>query len=262
MEEQKKWQLFFDRLTSKLCDLVIVNSIALKRFVVKNCIYPDNMISVVYNGIDSSKLQTANKNLICKELNLNPESVLIGAIGRLHKQKGFEYLIDAISKINIQIKNNNMQFIIIGDGPERNKLESIICKYNLKDKVKITGWRTDASEIISILDIFVLPSLWEGTPNVILEAMAYGKPVISTKVGGVPELIENMKEGILIAPADSNELAEKIIWMTQNKNKAAEFGINAKEKIKKSFSIEKMIAETELIYQNLLKAGNNEPEKT
>ncbi|OGS19582.1 MAG: hypothetical protein A3J83_00555 [Elusimicrobia bacterium RIFOXYA2_FULL_40_6] len=190
-------------------------------------------------------------------MDLNPKNIIIGSVGRLHKQKGYKYLIEAIRIIGSQTDNNNLQVIIAGDGPERMKLESTINQYNLKEKIKVTGWRTDASEIISILDIFVLPSLWEGTPNVILEAMAYGKPIISTNVGGVPELIENLKEGILVPPADSGELADKILWLAENRIKASEFGINARKKVKECFTIETMINETELIYQNSLNAGKS-----
>ena len=112
-----------------------------------------------------------------------------------------------------------------------------------------TGIREDAINLISIMDIFVLPSLWEGTPNVVLEAMLWGKPVISTEVGGVPELIENQVDGILVKPGNPVALADAVLQALKNERESIQMGIRAKEKVKKYFSIEKMVEQTEKLYQ-------------
>ncbi|OGS24888.1 MAG: hypothetical protein A2297_04570 [Elusimicrobia bacterium RIFOXYB2_FULL_48_7] len=252
MEKQKTWHLFFERITSSLCDKLIVNSKTLKEFLVGKNIFPGNKVTVIYNGIDTSRIPKAEKNALCAKIGCSPDNILIGSIGRLHKQKGFEYLIKAAALLVSRGEAEHLQFLIVGDGPDRKKLEKMAEKPGLKNKIVFTGWNTNTLEIISALDIFILPSLWEGTPNVILEAMACGKPVISTATGAVTELIENNKEGILVQPSNPEELAEKIEWCVKNREKASAMGQKAREKAGKLFSMDKMISETDSFYRGLL----------
>lgn len=264
MEEEKKYHLFLERITSFLSDKFIVNSQALKNFIIEKMKTPAKKIEIIYNGIDFSNLPKVENKNKCQELGYREEDILIGTVGRLHKQKGIEFFIKAI-KIITQAPSpctkkwggaspitQSLKFLIIGDGPERKNLQSEICDLQLENKVQLFGWRTDVLEIISILDIFVLPSLWEGTPNVILEALAYGKPVVATKVGGVPEIIEDGKNGLLVEPANAKKLAEAIIWMLENPEKAKEMGEKGKKKVENFFPIDKMVKETERIYDKLL----------
>jgi len=256
MEKQKKWHLFFEKLTSDISTKFLVNSNALKNFLIEKKVAPSEKIEVIYNGIDVENLTTGDRDKIFKEFNVSPESTLIVTCGRLHKQKGIEFLIDALSSLTFS-PSHFFTLLIIGDGPERKNLERKVKKLGLEKKVIFTGWRTDSQKIISCCDIFILPSLWEGTPNVILEAMAYGKPIIATSVGGVPELITHMVDGVLVPPGDTPALANAIQFVVSNKEKAIEFGKKAKEKISQKFRIEKMIQETENFYGRLNLYENN-----
>lgn len=266
MEEKKKYHLFLERITSFLSDKFIVNSEALKNFVSEKMKITPEKIEIVYNGIDFMNLPKINSIIKKNELGYNKNEILIGTVGRLHKQKGIEYFIEAIKIItqlpitppssalgglrragNYQLPN----FLIIGDGPERKNLESLICNLELNDKVKLLGWRTDVLEIISVLDIFVLSSLWEGTPNVVLEALAYNKPVVATRVGGVPEIIEEGVTGLLVEPANAQALADAILWVLENPEKARKMAEKGKEKVEKFFPIHKMVKETEEVYEKL-----------
>ena len=246
MEQEKKWQLSIERITSNLCKKIIVNSRALKNFLLEKNVADSEKIEVIYNGIEVS--ENSDKRNIFKELGLKENEKIIGTVGRLHKQKGIEYFLES-AKIILPSVGFPLKFIIVGDGPERKKLESKARRLGIKNEVLFTGIREDAINLISIMDIFVLPSLWEGTPNVVLEAMLWGKPVISTEVGGVPELIENQVDGILVKPGNPVALADAVLQALKNERESIQMGIRAKEKVKKYFSIEKMVEQTEKLYQ-------------
>jgi len=253
MEQEKKYHLFLERMTSSLCNKNIVNSQALRDFAIQKMNLKPKNIEVIYNGINTEELPTVDRKAKRNELGIGEKDFLIGTVGRLHKQKGIEYLLEAIKLITkSQISNSQFQiFLIVGNGPERRNLELRIENLELKGKVHLLGWRTDALEIISILDIFVLPSLWEGTPNVVLEAMAYGVPVIATNVGGVAELITDKETGVLVPPRNSEHLAKAILWVTRNYKQAKLMGEKAKKIVNEKFPIEKMVRETEKIYTDL-----------
>ena len=251
MEKQKKWQLFFERITDSMTEKIIVNSIALKQFVLDNRVTAEGKVAVIYNGIDINDLPAVNKQDKLKQLNINPGTdVIIGTVARLHKQKGMEYFIDAAA--GVLQKKNNVKFIIVGDGPDRQKLENKVTDSNLQDKVYFTGYRNDSSELISVFDIFVLPSLWEGTPNVVLEAMGYGIPVISTDTGGVSEIITDNQNGLLAPPGNSAMLAGKILELLSNPQLLQKLSASGKQAVIDKFSMKKMITQTQLLYNPML----------
>ncbi len=144
----------------------------------------------------------------------------------------------------IDFRNQSI-LIIIGEGKERPKLEGLIKKYSLEDKVLLAGRIPDAYKYLKAFDVFVLPSLKEGFPWIILEAMAAELPIVATKVGALPEIIENGREGFLVEPKNSQTLAEKIKWLLENPQEAKVMGIQAKAKLAKEFSFQRMIKETE-----------------
>ena len=115
-----------------------------------------------------------------------------------------------------------------------------------------TGFRTDIPEFLSMLDIFLLPSFWEGLPTALLEAMAMKKPVIATAVGGVPEIVDDGRTGVLIPPNDAGSLADTIIFLLQNPEIAKKLGQAAYEHIHQHYSLEMMIAKTETLYVRLI----------
>jgi len=255
MEEEKKYHLFLEKLTSSLTDKFIVNSEALKNFVLEKIKVPPEKIEVVYNGIDLSGLPKVENKIKRQELGCSEKDILIGTVGRLHKQKGIEYFLEAMKLVTgyrLQV-TGGVKFLIAGDGPEGESLKFKVQGLKLEERVKFLGWRKDALEIISILDIFVLPSLWEGTPNVILESLAYAKPTVATKVGGVGEIVEDQVSGLLVEPASVQALADAIIWVLKNPEKAKEMGNKGKEKVEKFFPIDKMVRETEEIYAESMK---------
>lgn len=166
-------------------------------------------ITIISNGFDPEAMSNKDMVVSRSDLGLPIEKKIILSIGNLLEVKGHIYLIDSI---NI-MKSNNILSLIIGDGPLKSQLLTRIDSLNLDDKIRLVGQQphNDISRWISASDIVVLPSLSEGNPTVMFEALGCGKPFIGTRVGGVPEVITSDDYGLLVEPANPEDLAEKIM---------------------------------------------------
>lgn len=252
---QNKILLWLEKLTAPFKDKIIVNSEIDREVAIKDKICAAEKIVKIYNGIDLNKLNFLSKIETRQELskslpetyNLKPETYLIGAVANLYKTKGLEYLIKSAHILNTKHIIQNTKYIIIGEGKQRKKLESLIKKYNLENQVFLLGRIPDAHQYLKAFDVFVLPSLKEGFPWIILEAMAAGLPIISTNVGALPEIIEDGKEGILIKPKNPEIMAEKTLKLIENPKLAQGLRNQAIEKLKE-FSLSKMVQETERLF--------------
>lgn len=172
-------------------------------------------------------------------------------MGHLTKQKGVEYLLKATKEL--KEKKEDFALKIIGDGSERRSLEKSSQDLSIENLVHFIGHKENAWKYMQDLNVLVLPSLWEGLPNVIMEAMAVGVPVVATNVGGVPELIKNGETGFLVEPKNPKTLAEKIEHVLnlpeEERNRVGE---KARRVVKEKFSIEKMVNEHEGLYKKLM----------
>ena len=173
-------------------------------------------------------------------------SILIGTIANLYNNKGLEYLILATKKIQENVKN--CHFMIIGDGPERQSLEKIIKNHELQNIVFLIGAIPDAYKFLKAFDLFVLPSVKEGQPWVILEAMAAGVPIVATNIAGIAEMIENEKSGLLVEPADPEALSLAIEKMLTHPSLSQECARNAFAMVREKFGIEEMIRKNERLF--------------
>ena len=203
----------------------------------------------IYNGFDLERLKAiADKGVIKKELNIETEYV-IGMIASFVPLKDYETYIKAA--ILVLEKRQDVTFICIGKG-DSTKYRQIIPE-NLKRYFIFSGARHDIENIINICDIGVLSSFREGLPNAVLEFMAFGKPVIATSVGGVPELINHKKDGFIFPVGNKEKLSEIIIKLLNNKNIREEIGGKASDKVFHDFSNAKMIDLYTQLYDNIKK---------
>lgn len=213
-------------------------------------LFTKNKIKIIHNGIAEIKFKdkkVARKELCPKsDLGQVKNTVWIGTISELHKNKGLPFVIRAVH--SLIKKGYNIAFFIIGDGEERIRLNRFIKKLELENDVFLLGHIDNASELLHVFDIFTLTSLKEGLPYVLLEAGLAGLPSVATKVGGIPEIIKNMKSGILVHPKNVLETERAISFLIDFKKKKTEFGDNLKEKIERNFILEQMVAETVMIY--------------
>jgi len=173
--------------------------------------------------------------------------IIVGTIAELHPNKGLPYLIDAMSEV-IK-KHPDTTSVIIGDGQERNNLIDQIKNRGLDKSVFLAGFIDNAPDFLNAFDIFVLPSLKEGLPYVLLEAGLASPAVIATNVGGIPDIIKNNETGFLIPPKNTQSLAEAISFLIDNKDKREAVSRSLQVNIKSQFSFEKMLEETIKLYQ-------------
>jgi glycosyltransferase involved in cell wall biosynthesis len=254
---RKKIYRMFDRFSERCVDRFIVVSESLKKTLIDDHRIPLNKVIKIYNGVE---LDAYKPDVFCqasseirKKLRIKNEIFVIGAIGRMVWQKGFEYLIEAAS--NVIKEYPEARFLIVGEGPLKGKLKVKSEKLRVENKVIFTGFQTDIKEILSAIDILVIPSLLEGFPMITLEAMAMAKPIIATNIDGITEQITDGINGILIPPKDPSAMAQAIITLINNREKAKAMGLAARKKVEQEFSVEKMIKDTEKVYLSLV--GNN-----
>ena len=251
---RKEVYYFFDRISEKFVDRFLVVSENLKNRLIKSRSIPPRKVIKINNGIEIDYFRPEKQNTydhkIRQEYGCDDDVVLIGAIGRLVWQKGFEFLIRAIPKITIVAPES--KFVFIGDGPLRGKLGALSEELKVKDNVIFAGFRNDIKEVLSAIDLLVVPSLLEGFPMVTLEAMAMEKPIVATRINGITEQITNGNHGILVPPKDHGALADAVLRLIQNKDLSKKFGVTARQRVEQDFPVEKMVAETEKVYLSLL----------
>ncbi|MCK4527620.1 glycosyltransferase [candidate division WOR-3 bacterium] len=250
VEDVMKWinpvQRFLDRVTVPLTFVVRVCSKAVAQFITEQLDIPEKDIVIILNGIDVREYQVnVNRSKKIQELGLNPDKLIVGTVSRLHEpKKGFRFLLKAAQDLQ---KRYECQFLIVGGGKDEAGLKEMAKEMGLK--VLFTGEREDIPELLQVMDIFVLSSLYEGLPVSLLEAMASGLPVVVTKVGGMPEVVVDGKTGFLIYPGSTEQLVEKIGELLRNSEKRKLFGTSGIERVKKEFSIEKTVNEIEGLWK-------------
>jgi glycosyltransferase involved in cell wall biosynthesis len=159
--------------------------------------------SIVYNGIEVEKFSNPIDRVIARQIfNLDPTEFVFGNVGRLHEQKGHKFLLQAFAKMN-----SRARLTIVGDGRLRDELTMLVEQLKISDRVSFLGARADIHEFLSAIDIFIMPSLWEGQPIALLEALAIGKLCIASAVDGIPEIIVDGANGYLVSPKDVEGLA-------------------------------------------------------
>ncbi len=204
---------------------------------------------VIYNAIENiSDTPLNNKQNPGHE---NNGKLIITTAGRLSPEKGHEYLLKAISILKESY--SNIEFLICGDGALMEKLTTMAESLNIRDQCKFLGFCRDMDAIYSKTDIFVLSSLSEGLPNVILEAYMHEIPVVATNVGGVPEIIDNGFNGILVPPGDPVKLADALAQLIQDKTLREKMGRHGKEKVASCFTFKRQLDDTVKVYEEVLK---------
>ena len=239
--------LAVDRFLKSADDLLISECRSSRDYLVGRLGYDPARVRVIYNGVDiagwpSSKLERRQKRL---ELRLSADEFLIGTAGRLDDQKGHAVLIRAVHLI----KAHPLRCAILGEGPGRPALERLIRRHHLERQVWLLGQRDDVTSWLSALDLFVLPSLWEGLPNSLLEAMAMGLPVVASGVDGIAEIVENGKNGLLVPPKYPKALSRKILELIQDPAARARLGEAARKTINDRFGVLDMISSYEKAYE-------------
>ena len=241
------------RISARNCKKCIANCLAVKRRAVQEERLNEEKVEVIYNGLDFSLYQNSPQNgILRKELGILNDTPLVGMVANFNFEiKGHKYFLEAAR--NIVETFPEVVFLLIGDGPLRDHYEQMTNELGMKEKVRFLGKRNDVPSVISSLSISVLSSTSEGLSNVILESMAAGKPVVVTNVGGSSEIVADGVNGFLIPPADPPAMADAILNLLQNPEKAVQMGNVGKKLVQEKFSVEAMVRSYEKLYTELMK---------
>jgi glycosyltransferase involved in cell wall biosynthesis len=199
----------------------------------------EEKIRVVHNGLKVCDItQHIDKNRVRENYGIAPDIMTFGTLGRLARIKGHEVLIRAMPSIVREI--GACKLVIGGDGPLNNYLEELVKDLHLEDYVSMVGYVQNVGEFLSMIDVFILPSLSEGLPISLLEAMASGKPVVASSVGGITEVITTSEQGALVVPGDPVVIARAVTELLRDPARMKKMGAEGRQVIRERFSAEIM----------------------
>jgi len=249
---KRSYHKIIDRILEKFTDKVIVNSKAVEDFYKRAENVPSSKIIAIYNGIDIDEWDPENINgeTLRRRFNIRKDRLVVGSIGQLKSAKGYQYYIEAAGIVLKRVPN--VVFCLVGGGRERKGLEGIRDDLGLKERFIFMGEDIDIKPYFAMFDIFVCPSLREGHPNTLLEAMAMAKPIVATDVGGISETISDRETGLLVPSGNALSLAESIVYLIEHRDLAREMGLRARHHVKNHYSSKNMIESTEDIYKELV----------
>lgn len=214
-----------------------------------------NKLKLITLGISQPTFMSVEgaKQLLAKHIGMDiaefGKRTVVGTIAELHPNKGLTYLLEAMRTVAEQHPQSIC--LVVGDGQSAAMLHLLIKQYNLEPQFFLAGYMDNASEYLKAFNIFVLPSVKEGLPYTILEAGSASLPVVATSVGGVPEIIDDMKSGILVQPKNSRELGHALSFMIEHPEERKKYGATLKEKVTTKFSLERMLWLIEGLYGNM-----------
>jgi glycosyltransferase involved in cell wall biosynthesis len=243
---------YLDRLALRHVNGVVCVSDGQRRRLVQLGVHAERMW-VVHNAIqtpDAIADAADIRSRVIKQFGLRDDSILCVTAGRLSPEKGHKDLIRAISLMGKRAAK--CCFLICGDGPCRAPLEEQVHALNLDDQIRFAGFRRDIQDIFQAMDMLILPSHSEGLPNVVLEAFSYGKAVVATSVGGVPELVEDGKNGILVPSENPKALADAIVQFMEDPVRRESLGEAARSATRLRFNFDDQTQKLEAIYTDIL----------
>jgi len=237
------WHRAIDRLLAVRSDAVVANAEAVRAACVARGI-PARKIRVIRNGIEVSRYSTACDREYRRELGIPSRSPVVGFVGRLVPEKGVEDLISAARLVRNEIPR--AIFLIGGEGPDRERLERLAAG---EPNIRFLGRVGEIERFYAALDVFVLPSLWEGLPLVVLEAMASATPVVATDVGGTAEAVRNGECGFIVPARSWRPLAEAIVKLLRSSTLRKEMGTRGREVVSREYECARMVEEFSRLYE-------------
>jgi glycosyltransferase involved in cell wall biosynthesis len=242
--------LAFDRRFKNGDALTITECETTRQYLLKNVGYDPDKVLSIHNGVETAgKPHHIKRNPKRIEAGAKDGELLIGAMGRLDRQKNHALLIDALARLKGKFP---FRCVILGEGPLRGDLEKLIRERGLEGVVSLPGETSEIDAWLSAFDLFIQPSLWEGFPYAVLEAMASGLAVIASRVDGVPEMIDSGKNGILVAPGEAGTLSRAIESLALDPGPRKKLGDAARKTVHDRFTVKHMVAEYQKAYSSVV----------
>jgi glycosyltransferase involved in cell wall biosynthesis len=209
---------------------------------------PGSKIVVLHNAILLEDYPTMTfTQKVREEYGIGKDEKLVAIIGRLSAEKGLDVFIEMASRISRDYQK--VKFLIVGDGPLLSECMRKVADLELQGRVIFTGHRNDINDIYGAIDVLAITSSTEGLPNVLLEAFANGKPVVATKVGGIPEIVSHGTNGFLVEPGGIGELVHHVVRLLDNKNLAVEMGQNGRKTVEERLNFWDRTSKLEKVYE-------------
>lgn len=256
--KSKKTYIIAYRIINQVTNKIVAVAEAVKEKTIKMESLKSDKALTIYNGVDTIKFSKSkeHRKIIRLEFNIFEGEIVIGTVANLKPTKGYPTLLRAFREIIKYYKN--VTWMITGKWLKESRnlkweIEEALIQYKIEQKVIFTGPRDDIPAILNAHDLFVLPSYDEGFSNSILEAMSCGKPVVTTDVGGNCEVIENMKDGIIVPPGNVLELVKAVKYLIDRPEESKKIGVLARKKVLSKFSVEKMVKNWSHFYENVYK---------
>ena len=247
-----KWaSIVLERRLSRSTDAVIFVSQADLQKGMNLRLAPAGKARLIRNGIDQAGMIPGFDGAAKKNELGSAGRPLVVAVSRLHRQKGLRYLLRAVPLIREEVPA--VKLVVAGGGTLESRLASEVRRLRIGESVALLGERKDAREVMAAADVFVLPSLWEGLPYVLVEAAALGKPIVATDIDGVREVVRSGETGVLVPPRDPGQLAAALILLLRDRDLAGKLGERARRDIPPVFSLERMVRETEALYLDVFR---------
>jgi glycosyltransferase involved in cell wall biosynthesis len=241
---------YLDKLLLNAFDKIVVVTEALKDDVLRYVVGKEKVL-VINNGVDGHRFSPSrSEDSVKRRLGIEGNEKVIGTVGRLSPEKGHVYLLKAFEKIVLKVPDARL--VIVGTGPLRQDLESKVKALGLDERVLFLGARKDVPQLLNAMDVFVLPSIFEGMPVALLEAMACARPIVATDVGSIPRLIQDQRTGLLVKAKDVRGLVAAIMSFLKEPSRGEMIGMRARDLVIKEFSLEKTSARYLGLYQRLL----------
>jgi len=250
--------LLLERLANRMTDVILANSEAVKADVIRQERVESARIRVIYNGVDPSRYAVPAEPGLKVSLGIPAGAKTIGVVARLIDYKGHRFFLQACPEIKRRYPLAT--FLLIGEGPEAGSLAALSRHLGLQETVRFLGTRSDIPQLLSLLDVVALPSLEEGFPNVVLEAMAAGKPVLATGVGGIPEVVIHEETGLLVPPGNPQALAEGILRLLTHPDEAKTLADQARAALRsRGITLSQSLATLADLYEFLATSQRESP---
>jgi glycosyltransferase involved in cell wall biosynthesis len=245
----KKLFISLEKRAARYSNRLIVVSLYDKQKGLASGIGQENQYSLIRYGVDRSRFGSCSPDMR-QRLGLPSSGLVVGMIACFKPQKAIEEFIKAAYNISKAFPKVN--FVLVGDGALRKKIEALIAGFNLQSKIVLTGWRRDVPELLSVFDVLVLTSLWEGLPIAVLEALASAKPVVVTQTGGVSEVVRDGENGFLAPQRDTAMLCEKLGILLNDSALRLKMSRAAAETLGDDFCVTRMLEKTQKLYEELI----------
>jgi len=240
-----------DRMGARWAEAITCCSDAVREFVLARLNGQASKLITIHNGINLDAFSSPGV-VSRSELKLRDDGFVIGTVSRLDEpKKGLTVLLRALADMAKRDGLPPWQCLLVGDGPARQRLRSLTAKLGLAEQVVFAGMRRDVARVLPAMDVFVCPSLYEGFGIAIVEAMAAGRPIIASAVGGIPEIVVDRDTGLLVPPGDAAALADAMVALLTHRDQARVMGMRGRERAREKFSIETTIQRHQHMYESL-----------